>query len=226
MRRTSARFRVAAALALTLATRVAAEADREKRAPVWVYLETVPGSVTEAELKERTPPIGELDRIARFVMGGIVYGWKFSYVPSDKKRDVAERFSLEPIMEIGKGDGRFAMTEIVPDYPRLTCWAVFVPGDAEKRREEYWKSVTIKSANGHGTGERIHEADGVLAAYGNAIKAAIRSRAQALEKNKPKEILGEALLRDMPRLHADEGYFVADVKVLVNILETVPYATY
>lgn len=226
MRRHAPIVMMLAAFALARPCLATAEADREKRAPVWVYLETVPGSMTEEELLRKAPPIRELDRIARFVMGGIVYGWKFSYTPSDKKRNVSEQFSLVPIMEIGESDRRFAMTEVTPDYPRLTCWAVFKAGDAEKRREEYWNSVTIKSASGRGTGERADEADGVIAAYRNAIMAAVRSRAQSQEKNKPQEIRGEALLRNMPRLYADEGYFVAEIKVLVNIREIIPYATF
>jgi hypothetical protein len=213
-------------LPLTHPCPASAEADREKRAPVWFYLETVPGTFSGQNLKDKIPPIQELERISHFVMGGMVYGWKFSYTPSDKKRNVDEWFSLEPIMEIDRNDNRFAMTEIVPDYPKLTCWAVFTPGDAEKRWETYWSSVVFKSANGHGTGERTEEADGVLAAYRNAIMAAVRSRAQDLEKNKPREIKGEALLRNMPRLYVDQGQFVADIKVLINIQEIVPYSTY
>ena len=60
----------------------------------------------------------------------------------------------------------------------------------------------------------------------DAVRQAVREHARSLEKNKPKEIRGEVLLRDNPRLHADEGWFVADIKVLVNIREIVPYSVF
>lgn len=220
--------RKAAALALAVFMAFGARADssREIRAPVWTYLETVPGNLSPDELKAKKPPIQELDSIARFVMGGMVYGWKFSYTPSDKTRNVAEYFTLSPVKEILSGDPRFSVVDLTPDYPRLTCWAVFTLDDSTKRWEKYWGSVLFRSSSGRGTGERMDEAKGVRKAYENAVMAAVRLYARGLEKNKPREIRGEVLLRENPRLFADQGYFVADIKVLINIQELVPYTKF
>lgn len=201
-----------------------AEASRAKRAPVWVYLETVPGNLSEAAAKK--PPIQEIDDLSRFLMGGMIYGWKFTYTPSDKARKVEEYFSLEPVKEISSGDPRFSITELTPAYPKLNCWANFTLDDSTQRWELYWGSVLFKNANGRGKGERKAEIDGVRSAYVEAVKDAVRSHARGLEKNKPKEIRGEVLLKDNPRLFADQGWFVADIKVLINIQELTPYTSF
>jgi hypothetical protein len=206
--------------------RMQAEAPREMHAPIWVYLETVPGNLDEESLAKKAPPIQELNSLARFVMGGMIYGWKFSYTPGDKTRNVAEYFSLEPVKEISSDDRRFSLTEITPAYPRLNCWAVFTLDDSSKRWESYWSSVLFRSANGKGKADRNEEIAGIRNAYTDAVRDAVRSHARALEKNKPREIRGEVLLRDNPRLYVDQGYFVADIKVLVNIKELIPYTAF
>lgn len=199
-----------------------AEAPRILRAPVWVYLEKVPGSDAE----ELPPPIENLRAVARFVMGGMVYGWKFTYTPSDRARGVNEEFTLAPIMEIDKVDGRLTLDGITPKYPKLSCWAQYALDGSHARWNAYWDSVLFASSSGRGSGERKDETDGIRTAYTRALLSAVREHGRKLEKNKPKEIIGELLLRDEPRLFPDEGRFVADVDVLINIKEIVPYTAF
>lgn len=209
-------------LALLIPFGAFAEAPRILRAPVWVYLETVPGSVAE----EIPPPIENLRAVARFVMGGMVYGWKFTYTPSDRARSVNEEFTLAPILEIDKNDSRLILDDITPKYPKLSCWAQYTLDDSHARWNKYWDSVLFAPSSGRGSGERKDETDGIRTAYTRALLSAVRERARKLEKNKPKEIVGELLLRDEPRLFPDEGRFVADVDVLINIKEIVPYTAF
>lgn len=199
-----------------------AEAPRILRAPVWVYLEPVPGSPADAA----HPPIENLREVARFVMGGMVYGWKFSYTPSDRARGVNEEFTLTPVMEIGKDDGRLTLDGIKPKYPRLSCWAEYALDESHARWNTYWDSVLFIASSGRGSGERRDETDGIRTAYTKALLMAVREYGRKLEKNKPKEIVGELLLRDEPRLFSDQGQFVADVKVLVNMKEIIPYTSF
>jgi len=200
------------------------ESPRVLRAPVWIYLEPVPGSFGEPA--EKQPPVIEINEIARFVLSGMSGGWNFTYVPSDRQRNVEEEFSLEPVMPLQKEDPRVSVDSLTPDYPRLTCWAQLTVDAAIERRLTYWDSIRFHPAKGRGTGERIRETQGIRDAYSHAVLQAIRTLARGLEKNKPKEISGEILLRSSPRLFADEGRFVAEVSVLVNIREVVPYTLY
>ncbi|HNY16718.1 MAG TPA: hypothetical protein PKL75_04645 [Treponemataceae bacterium] len=233
-----------------------ADAPRVIRVPVWVFLEPVPGkgfpvpqgdtaataatngsagSVpagaaategTPAIAESSGPPAKDLRELARFVLGGMVYGWRFSYTPSDRTRRVDESFTLEPIAEIPDGDPRFSLSGFDPAYPRVSTWAEFLLDDATARRNLYWKSVQFRSADGRGYGDRERESAGIRDAYSDAVRTAVRAYARKLEKNKPKEIRGEVLLKDNPRLFTEAGRFVADITVLVNLIEIVPYSTF
>jgi hypothetical protein len=50
-----------------------AESKQVLRAPVWIYLETVPGNNTMENPGPPAPSVEELDRIARFILGGMLY---------------------------------------------------------------------------------------------------------------------------------------------------------
>ncbi len=202
------------------------EAPRVLQAPVWVYAERVPGSSGAEDVVNDAPPLDRLDSVSRFVLSGMVYGWKFSYVPYDKKRGVAEEFSLEPLAEIAADDPRFAILHLKPSYPRLLCVAEYSLDDSHARWITHWDSTVFRTSKGRGSGERVDETNGIRAAYAGAIRSAIREHARKLEKNKPKEVTGEVLLRENPRLFPDEGRFVAEVRVLINVREVVPYRSF
>ena len=202
------------------------ETGQTIQAPIWVYLETVPGSYDAKTVPEKEPPIQELDSIARLILSGMIYGWRFSYTPSDKTRQVEESFSLEPIGEITKGDTNYALKQIRPAYPRLSCWAQYTIDEKAARWESYWDSVLFTASSGRGQGERTRETAGIRDAYTTAIQAAIREYARKQIKNKPKELRGEVLLSDEPRLFVQSGYFIADVRILINLQEIIPYRNF
>jgi hypothetical protein len=133
---------------------------------------------------------------------------------------------MAPIKEIEIGDTRLTLAEIKADYPRLSCWAEFTLDESLSYWTSYWNSVVFKSANGRGRGERTDEIEGIKNAYTQAVMLAVRGYARKLEKNKPKEISGEVLLRNDGRLFSDEGFFVADIRVLLHIQNIVSYSTF
>lgn len=206
-------------------TFIVSESPRVLRAPVWIYLESVPGSFEDTEV-QKAPPLQEIDDMARFILSGMSSGWNFTYIPSDIRRNVQEEFSLEPIHHIPPGDPRFSMDALTPAYPRLTCWAQLTVDKAISHRLEYWSSIRFSSGRGRGTGERSAESHGIREAYTKAILNAVRNHARSMEKNKPKEITGEVLLREGPRLYADQGLFIAEVRVLLHVRKIVPYSVY
>ena len=156
----------------------------------------------------------------------MIYGWKYEYRPSDRLRNVAEEFILRPIGAIAEGDPSFSLTGLTAEYPRLTCWAQYAPNETTARWQRHWEGITVRTGKGTGRGERLDGTAGIRAAYEAALLNAVRERARKLEKNKPKEIRGEVLLRPEPRLYADAGQFVADVRVLVSIDELVPWTSF
>lgn len=203
-----------------------AENAQVVRAPVWVYLESVPGTSTNEARQTKIPPIQELDEISRFILGGMIYGWTFSYTPSDILRNVKEYFSMQPVQVIAHNDPRVFLSNIKPDYPHLSCWAEFTIDETLALWTSRWSSIMFKSGKGRGKADRSEEMQGIKKAYSQAVLQAVREHARKLVKNKPKEIKGEVLLRDNPRLLVDEGSFIVDIRVLISIKELVPYQTF
>ncbi len=192
---------------------------RMSSASLWVYSEEVPGN-------EKYSPRAALEKTALFIISGMVFGWKFEYTPSDKARNVPEYFSIEPITEISPENPNFSLSHIQNKTPRLYGRAEFIYDEAALQSFTYWNSIIFKTSEGRGYGERRDETAGILQAYTNALKQAVREYARTIEKNKPKEIRGDMKLKEEPRLFADQGQVIAEVRVLLNIKEIVPYTVF
>lgn len=210
------------AVLFVLCAALPAQTLRTASAPVWVYLETVPGSTKARE----QPPLEELEMLGRFLIGGMIFGWQFTYTPSDKTRKVEEFFELEPIRMLPAEDPRFYLSQISADYPKLSSWARYGIEEDTARWQERWNSVVFETSAGRGTGERTDETRGIQNAYRNALLQAVREHAREKEKNKPKEIRGELLLRDNPRVFTEGGLFVAEVRVRIRVTEIIPYRSF
>lgn len=193
------------------------------RSPVWVFLEPVPGSFDDSPAKEITPPKEALKELSRYILAGMVYGWKFSYTPYDKKRNVQEFFELTPIFQIEKDDKNVFITDVEIKYPYCYCWAEYGIPESEAIRLEFWKSISYKTVKGRGTGDRSDELKGVYDAYSEAAKNAVREYARKFIKNKPKEISGEMLIKNNPRLYIESGLFKAELELYLHIEKVISY---
>lgn len=193
------------------------------RSPVWVFLETVPGTFDDSPPQENLPPKAALNALSRYILSGMVYGWKFSYTPYDKKRNVQEFFELTPIFQIEKNDKNVFITDVTIKYPFCYCWAEYRMPESRAIRLEFWKSISHKTVKGRGAGERSDELNGVYTAYTEAAKNAVREYARKFIKNKPKEILGELLIKSNPRLYIESGLFKAELELYLHIEEIISY---
>lgn len=188
-------------------------------ATVWVYTEEMPGN-------DPISPRDDLERLAAFVLSGLVYGWSFEYTPADPSRGVAAYFSLEPLGEIAPSSEGFSLSYIETRGMRLYCRAEAAFDEAALNSARYWNSVVFRPGKGRGLGERKDEAAGIFAAYEGAIRSAIHESARLQVKNRPKEIRGEIKFKEEPRVFAASGRFVADAEFLINIKEIVPYTVF
>ena len=196
------------------------------RAPVWVFLESQPGVMDNDAQGKCLPPRQALIELSKTIMEGMVYGWKFSYTPFDKRRAVAEEFELEPLQSISLNDSRLSLTELRPEYPYLYCWAEYRVTDAIALHKTEWSRINYVTAKGSGSAERKMEIDGVHKAYQNAALAAVRGYLRKNIKNKPKTVSGEMLIKDNPRLYVSGGKFTAELSVYLYIREVIPYQTF
>ncbi len=196
------------------------------RAPVWVFLEPQPGVMDNDTQGTRMPPRKTLIELSKTIMEGMVYGWKFSYTPFDKRRTVAEEFELKPLQSILPSDSRLSVTELRAQYPYLYCWAEYRVTDAVALHRTEWLRINYVTAKGSGTAERKMEIDGVRQAYRDAALAAVRGYLRKNIKNKPKTVSGEMLIKDNPRLYVSGGKFTAELTVYLYIREVIPYQTF
>lgn len=200
--------------------------ERIVRAPVWVYLEPVPGNLATGETNPVVPPLAELENLSRFVLEGMVFGWRVVYTPPDRARAVEEYFEMVPLARLPEQDNRLKLTELRARYPLLETWAELTLDEATARHIDRWQSVLFRTVQGRGTGERTAEAEGIRDAYRAAVLNAVREHARTLEKNKPKEIHADVLLRGEPRLHTGQGRFVANLRLILHVREIVPYRSW
>ncbi len=196
------------------------------RAPIWVFLEPVPGHFSDEERAEFVPPKDAIIEFSRYILSAMAYGWKFSYTPYDKKRGVKEYFELIPIKPISKKDRSVKVKDIEVNYPYCYCWVEYKLPEIYRTRYKFWHKGSYKVIKGRGKGERSDELQGVYDAYTEAAKMAIRNYARKILKNKPKEITGEVLIRDTPRLFVESGYFKAELELYLNLKDVIPYKVF
>ncbi len=196
------------------------------RAPVWVFLEPQPGTMTKEERGKILPPRKALIDITKMLMSGMIYGWKFSYTPFDKKRKVTEEFELTPIHTINETEKRLHITELKPRYPYLYCWAEYHASDEIAQRRIHWLSCKYITAKGLGKGERKAELDGIYHAYRQALRSAVRGAMRKKLKNKPRCVIGELLIKNTPRLYMTNGEFNAELTVYLYVKEIIPYTVF
>lgn len=196
------------------------------RAPVWIFLEPQPGVMDDDVQGTQLPLRKALVELSKTVMEGMVYGWKFSYTPFDKRRRVAEEFELEPLQSILSNDSRLSVTELRPQYPYLYCWAEYRVTDAMALHRTEWIRINYITAKGSGSAARKLEIDGIRQAYREAALAAVRGYLRKNIKNKPKTVSGEMLIKDNPRLYVSGGKFTAELTVYLYVKEVIPYKVF
>ncbi|MGP1437757.1 MAG: hypothetical protein ACTTKH_01650 [Treponema sp.] len=196
------------------------------RVPVWAFLEGQPGTMAGDDASPFIPPKEALQEVSNFLLIGMSYGWEFSYTPSDKRREVKETFEIKPIQELKIKKEEIDIKEVRVKYPYIYCWAEYNLSSEEILRHASWQGLKYKTIKGLGEGLRKNETEGVKTAYREAIKKAIITHAKKIEKNKPKEIIGEVLIKDSPRLFCASGLFKAEIELYINIKEIVPYTAF
>ena len=203
--------------------------QRTIKFPVWVLIEPEPSRVEDLDESKNgalTFAITHMRTSVPFILEGLIYGWNFTYTPSDKRRNVEEYFEYTPISEIKLGDKNISFSQLKADESRFSCWVAYERTDQQYALRQHWNSVKFPKIAGAGSGS-IRDGDaGIHDAYAEAIQEAVREYVQGFTKNKPKEISGTVLLEDYPVLSIQSGRYVAKLQLLVNISRIVPYSSF
>ncbi|MGP1521628.1 MAG: hypothetical protein ACTTIZ_09035 [Treponema sp.] len=200
--------------------------SRIMRVPVWAFLEGQPGIMEGDDASPFIPPKKALQEVSNFLLTGMSYGWEFSYTPSDARREVKEVFEIKALNELKIKKEEIDIKEVRVKYPYIYCWAEYSLSSDEIALHQSWQNLKYKTVKGIGEGLRKNETEGIKTAYTNAIKKAIREYARKTEKNKPKEIIGEVLIKNSPRLFCSSGLFKAEIELYINIKEVIPYTAF
>jgi len=163
---------------------------------------------------------------ARIAISGMIYGFSFSYTPSDAARKVVDRFELKPIAEIPWGSPRLAVLDMGKEESRMSARISYSLTDQEAVRRSAWGSNTVAQATGRGEASVMGGPGERLTALKEALKNAVREHLRSRIYNKPREVSGEVLLWEGPETVLHSGAYVTLVKIRLRVAEIVPYRIY
>lgn len=204
--------------------------DRSIQLHLWAELDAYPENYTDENEKYSLEdsflyPIKRIKELAPYLLEGMVYGWDFVYVPSDKLRGVREYFEKNVIKPLDTG-GR-----IVYKYPeiydgKLRVWVEFNRTQEMLSYLRYWEAAEHDKMHGSGRAPLKNGFDGIGEACDNALKNAVREYFRTKVKNKPKEIRGRVLIQRQPRITTGSGQYVVDLDFFVETIRIIPYSRF
>jgi len=163
---------------------------------------------------------------AQALLSGMVYGWTFTYIPSDKARHVEETFVLTPIAIIPRGTPRLRVVETEVNDTRLWARVAYTMSSDETLRRAAWDSNTAVESTGEGTADVMSGPAARTDSLRNAIRDAIRLALDIRYVNKPRQITGDVVLWDDPTVLVRTGTYTTTAKVKLLLRELVPYRIY
>lgn len=163
---------------------------------------------------------------ARYVFSGMMYGFRFRYVPSDRRRAVSEEFELDPVAEIRFGDPRLSVLSTREEDFRLYGRFEYRLADFQRSRRAGWLSSDIPSVGAEGEEPMWEGHSARLPAIEDAIRLALRRLLRTMTDNKPREATGSLVLLRAPRIYITSGTYRARVDIKVRVDEIRQYSVY
>ena len=207
------------------------DTQKTLRIRLWAPLDENPASQISPETENAFgTSFRSLKATAPYLLSGMIYGWKFEYTPSDNTRNVEEYFSLEPISEIPEDDEKIIFTNPAFLDTRVYCWLEYLRTDEMMISRQRWDSIQFPRVSGTGESsylDSVDSIDGIKEAVKNAAKNAIRTYAQKQTKNKPKEVTGTILLKDIdPNIKIIKGKYTAHLDFFLYVDKIIQYSQF
>ena len=161
--------------------------------------------------------------IGRVLVSGMIYGWTFTYTPSDKARQVSETFILAPVAQVAWGNPRLRVTETEVSETRLWARIAYALDDEEALRRSAWDSNSALLSTGRGSVSVMAGPAGREASLQAAIRDAIRRSLDTRWVNKPRQIDGAVVLWEDPVTVVRSGTYTTTAKIKLIVRELVPY---
>jgi len=201
---------------------------RQIRIPLWAELDAYPEleDAANKDSEQYDYPVKSIREVAPFLVGGMVYGWEFSYTPSDKARGVEEYLEITEIVSSNTIKGGITYVSPWLENNRLNCWCEYTRNEAQIQNYNLWNSIKNPVIHGRGYGELSKGFAGLKDAAYDAMKNAVREHYRAVIKNKPKEITGSVLIRDLPTIGIDAGRYVINLDFFLEYGKIIEYSVY
>lgn len=200
--------------------------ERMVRFALWASTEIYPG-IEEPQKDTLSLPVKKIKEVSPFILSGMVYGWKFEYVPYDKARGVQEYFEFSPIRELNEAEIasiKYAKPWIEDSI--LNCWIEFRRSDAQIHIFKGWESVLHPRIQGVGYANLSEGFDGIQKACAESLKMAVRNYERKWIKTKPKEISGTVLIKEPPKIGIDAGRYKVTLDFFMQTDKIVEYKTF
>jgi hypothetical protein len=193
---------------------------------VWCELEPLTTESLDGTFIPRTEAAKRILEETRLLVSAMIYGFEFTYVPSDAKRSVTEEFELVPIKEIPWGDNRLVIVQSDVKGNLLYATVSYTLDDFQAARVAAWKSAAIPTDAGMGEASVFKGYTERLVSFKNSIREAVRNYMRERLFNKPREITGEVLLSKSPSVMIKSGNYVYTSNVKIKIKKIHPYVVF
>ena len=199
--------------------------ERMVRFALWASTESYPGvEQPEAGL---SLPVRKIRQISPFILSGMVYGWRFDYVPYDKARGVQEIFETEIVRELDENEIKtIQYTKPWIEDSILNCWVEYRRTDAQLHIYKSWQSVMNVRIKGEGYAPLSEGFDGLKKACDEALKMAVRNYERKWIKTKPKEITGSVFMYEPPKIGVDAGRYKVTLDFFMQTDKIIEYRTF
>ncbi|MDY4526056.1 MAG: hypothetical protein SPE03_13585 [Treponema sp.] len=196
--------------------------------PLWAELDAYPELEEAQNLSAGVYdyPISRIRKTAPFLIEGMVYGWEFSYTPQDKMRGVEENLEITEIVPSDVFLSHITFSSVWFENERMNCWVTFERNESQIQNYNLWASIKNPVIHGRGYGKLIDGFDGIKNAAAEALKNAVREHFRAIIKNKPKQIKGKVLIKELPVLGIDAGKYVINLDFFLECDKIVEYKVF
>ena len=196
--------------------------------PLWAEIDAYP----ELEEAQNTDAgiydfaINRIRQVGPYLLNGMVYGWNFSYTPSDKLRGVQEYFEVTEINTVQPSDNPITYAKPWIQDNLVHCWLEYERTPQQIWNLKAWSAITTEKIQGRGNGKISHGFEGIQEASREALKEAIRAHYRALIKNKPKLIEGKVIIRDAPKIGLKAGQYIVELDFFLETDRIVKYSQF
>jgi hypothetical protein len=195
------------------------------RADFWADLEPVAGVGEEWPVSGKTARARILEEAA-WVYGGMIWGFEFKYTPYDKTRAISERLELESLGTLRPEALSFVDGAGAKSVDELRAFVEYRPLPELVALMGSYSLDPWKGAQGIGRADMNLGLKGRRAAYEDGIRTAVRAFLQGLEPNKPRLARGRVVLDRPPTMSIQGGYYTAQLRARVMVLEVLPYKVF